>query len=183
MYEDYRHDLWLSIDGGGIIHWDRQRDSYETFKHKPEDPGSLSHNNIKCICPDGTEGLWIGTFNGLNYFSFKSRKFTHYFSEPGNPNTIPNDRIYDIKSDIDGTIWIATFGGGLCRYNKKDKKFESFHLGERNQNSINPDELTCLRFDSKNRLWIGSSTAVNIRLPNGKIIHFPNNTSPKKHKW
>ncbi|HEY4789460.1 MAG TPA: two-component regulator propeller domain-containing protein, partial [Bacteroidales bacterium] len=76
LVEDYKHNLWLSVDGFGIIHWDRTNDKFQVYRHETDDPSSLSHDNVKCICPDGHEGLWFGTFNGLNYFSFSTGKFT-----------------------------------------------------------------------------------------------------------
>lgn len=172
LYEDFHHDLWLSIEGDGIIHWNTQKNTFETFKHSAENPTSLSNDNVKCIYPDGHEGLWIGTFNGLNYLSFKTKKFTRYLAEPENPNTIPYDRIYDIKADKEGNLWIATNGGGLCKYNTKEKKFETYHSSEEKTNTINSDFLTCLTFDSKNRLWIGASSGLNLKYPNGKINRF-----------
>ncbi|HEY4785409.1 MAG TPA: response regulator, partial [Bacteroidales bacterium] len=65
-------------------------------------------------------------------------------------------------------------GGGLCKYNKKENKFETFHFSESNSNTINSDFLTCLLFDSKNRLWIGASVGLNLKYSDGKIIRFVN---------
>ncbi|MDP4239761.1 MAG: two-component regulator propeller domain-containing protein [Bacteroidota bacterium] len=180
MYEDFQHTLWLSVEGDGIIHWNPQKNSYENFKHKPEDPNSLTSDNVKCIYPDGHDGLWIGTFDGLNYYSFKTRKFTRYVADKENPHTIPYDRVYDIKSDKEGNFWIATNGGGLCKYNKADKKFVTYHFSERNPNTINSDYLTCLNFDSKDRLWIGASTGLNLKYPNGRIVRFTTNPNHKQ---
>jgi signal transduction histidine kinase/ligand-binding sensor domain-containing protein/DNA-binding response OmpR family regulator len=179
FYEDDQNNLWLSIDGGGIIFWDRKKNTFETYKHKVDDPSSLSHDNVKCIFPDKHEGLWIGTFNGLNYLSFRTKKIVRYFSQPGNPATIPNDRIYDIKADKDGNIWIATNGGGLCKYNKKESRFESRHFNGTLPNEPNSDLLTSLHFDSKGRLWIGTSLGLNVQFANGTFWHF-NRTSKNK---
>lgn len=168
MYEDEQNNIWLSTDGGGLIFWDRKKNTFESFKHS-ESESSLSHGNVKCIYPDGREGLWIGTFDGLNYFSFNTRRFTRYYSDIRNPNSLPNDRIYDIKADRNGFLWIATLGGGLCKFDKKNRKFESFHFRESDPNALNSDFLTCLYFDSKDRLWIGSSTGLTLMFPGGSF--------------
>jgi len=180
LYEDFEHNLWFCIEGEGIIHWNPQKNTYETYKHKAEDPTSISNDNVKCIYPDGHEGLWIGTFNGLNYFSFKTKKFTQYHAEAGNPNSIPSGRVYDIKSDVEGVFWIATNGGGLYSYNKLTKKIETFHVSEKNINTLYSDYLTCLSFDSRGRLWIGSSTGLNIKYPNGRITQFKATSNSKE---
>jgi ligand-binding sensor domain-containing protein len=180
LYEDFRRNIWISVEGKGIMCWNTQENSFKTYKYSAENPNSLSSDNVKCISPDGKEGLWIGTLNGLNYFSFNTNKFTRYFFEKGNPNTIPNDRVYDIESDREGNLWIATNGGGLCRYNKKEKNFETFHYILNNPNTIKTDNLTSLTLDSKNRLWIGATTGLNLRYPNGKIIRFTNINKKKE---
>ncbi len=168
IFEDFNSNLWLSIDGGGIIYWNKTNNSYEVFRHKADDPQSLGHNNIKCIYPDGKEGLWIGTFNGLNYLTLKTRKFKRY---DAGANSVPNDRIYSITQDSNQDFWIATNGGGLCRYSKKNKTFETFRSSTANT-SLLSNYLTCLLLDSKNTLWIGSSTGVCQRLSNGKFRRF-----------
>ena len=172
LFEDYHHNLWLSIDGGGIIFWDKKNNSFEYYRHKASDPYTLSHNNVKCIYPDGTKGLWIGTFNGLNYFSFATKKFTRYYYD-GN-NSIPNDRVYDIKRDVNGDLWIATNGGGLCKFNERENKFETFHSVLNDTTTINSDFLTCLYIDSNDLLWTGSSIGLNVRLKNGMFHRFVN---------
>ncbi|MDP4209011.1 MAG: two-component regulator propeller domain-containing protein [Bacteroidota bacterium] len=171
LYEDFQNDLWLGIEGEGLIHWNRKNNTYETFSHKADDPASISHDNVKSICPDGKEGLWIGTFNGLNYFSLRTRKFTRYRAQAGNPTTIPDDRVYDIKPDKQGNFWFATNGGGLCKYDKNTKLFKVFKHNDKDANSLTADFLTCLQFDSKGRLWIGASESLNMMLPNGNIVH------------
>lgn len=166
MVTDKHHNLWISTDGHGLYCLNPEGEIISQFKHNPQDPSSLSHNKIKCLMLDD-HGLWIGTINGLDYYDFGSRKIRHFFNDSANPNTIPDDRIYDIKKDDDGYIWIATYRGGLCRFDKKTNTFVRFNHQEGVDNSLSADGVTSILKDSENNLWIGTVSGLN-KKPRGQ---------------
>jgi ligand-binding sensor domain-containing protein/CheY-like chemotaxis protein/nitrogen-specific signal transduction histidine kinase/AraC-like DNA-binding protein len=163
---DKQHNLWISTDGNGLYCLNEKGEIISQFKHNPNDPATLSHNKIKCLMLDD-HGLWIGTINGLDYYDFLSRKFRHFFNEPANVNSIPDDRIYDIKKDDDGYIWIATYRGGLCRFDKKTNTFERFTSKPGVPTSLSSDGVTYIHKDAENNLWIGTVSGLN-KKPHGQ---------------
>jgi len=38
--EDASEDLWLATQGGGVVRWDRATDTFESFRHDPQNPDS-----------------------------------------------------------------------------------------------------------------------------------------------
>jgi ligand-binding sensor domain-containing protein/signal transduction histidine kinase/AraC-like DNA-binding protein len=157
---DHVDNLWVSTDGNGLYCLNKNGDMIKQFKHAPTNPNSISHNKIKCVMLD-ENGLWIGTINGLNYYDFKTEKFTHYFHDPTNNNSIPDDRIYDIKKDRDGYLWIATYRGGLCRFDKRDNSFMRFTHKDGVPQSLSTDGVTYIHQDSQKNLWVGTVSGLN----------------------
>ncbi len=73
--------------------------------------GYISNNHVEAIrqSPDGL--LWVATHRGLNLFDG-----TAWSSLDANDG-LPDERIFDIHLDADGTAWLAT-GAGLTRYRR-----------------------------------------------------------------
>jgi two-component system sensor histidine kinase ChiS len=62
------------------------------YLHDPQNPNSLSHNEVQSIYEDSSGILWIGTYGGgLNQFHREQNQFTAYQNNPNNPNSLSND--------------------------------------------------------------------------------------------
>lgn len=76
----------------------------------------FSPAGIYCLFVDTNNRLWIGT-QGDGLYLFTGGKYYHFLCDPNNPASLPNNKIYDVKSDRQGRIWIATYGGGIALAN------------------------------------------------------------------
>src|SRR5688572_161056 len=83
------------------------------FEHH-ETSNGLSQSNVSCILQDSRGFMWFGTRDGLNRYD--GYKFTVYRNDPRNPHSLSNNFIRGIAESRNGDLWIATLGGGLCRY-------------------------------------------------------------------
>ncbi|MCG1036523.1 two-component regulator propeller domain-containing protein [Polaribacter sargassicola] len=88
----------------------------------------LSNNSVRDIENDINGGLWIATWDGLNYFD--GYKFTIFKNDIDNKNTIAGNFITKIKRDIKGRIWIITEDKKISRY-IGNKKFKNFTFKEK----------------------------------------------------
>lgn len=79
-------------------------------------PGSLSYYSIHVLYKDNTNGLWVGTWSGLNYYN--ELRNQHYYIKPREFSGIVGMG----KEDSSGNIWFATEGAGLMKYDPKTKK-------------------------------------------------------------
>ena len=60
--------------------------------------------------PDGY--LWVGTYDGLARFD--GARFVTF--DPANTPALSQPRVQDLFLDVQGTLWINTFRGGLTSY-------------------------------------------------------------------
>jgi signal transduction histidine kinase/ligand-binding sensor domain-containing protein len=100
--------------------------------------------------------VWIPADpNGLFKYLPETGGFINYRHDPDNPNSISSDRVRDILEDIDGNLWITTFGGGLNILNDADQKtFEHVRHDPGNENSVFSDSLNTMMMDRKGKIWI-----------------------------
>jgi diguanylate cyclase (GGDEF)-like protein len=104
--------LWFGGGGAGLIRYGPAKGEIKTLSHDPDDPHSLSDNNVRSLyeSPDGT--LWVGTQNGLDRMSAEDRRagrnrFALYTRSEG----LPNNTVYGILPDRDSHLWLSTNRG------------------------------------------------------------------------
>lgn len=62
----------------------------------------------------------------------------------------------DVITDADGSVWMATYGGGMCIFNPSTGKFTTYKNDPANPKSISSNFIHCLHKDSKGTMWIGT---------------------------
>src|SRR5690606_23377192 len=76
---------------------------------------------IRRIIQDKKGFLWFGTLNGLNRFD--GTQFRVYKSEPGNLNSLSNNRIHLLTEDSLEYLWLGTFDNKIHRFDPRTEKF------------------------------------------------------------
>lgn len=99
--------------------------------------------------------IYIGTDEGL--FLYHKRK--------KNISKLPCKEIEDkiilaALRQNSSYLWIATEGYGLYRYDLSKK--ETIHYAPDSRNYLSSNYVRCLTLDSRERLWVGTFTALNI---------------------
>ncbi|HYG49254.1 MAG TPA: two-component regulator propeller domain-containing protein, partial [Flavobacteriales bacterium] len=111
--------IWIAT-GAGINMYDGY--DFKSFRHKPNDPGSLSANEITFVFPDSKNNLWIGTrYNGVNRMDLKTHKITRLKSDEKGNGNYNAAGAFCILEDKNGFIYIGG-NNGLNIYNPSTKK-------------------------------------------------------------
>lgn len=156
LYQDSNRTLWIG-SFNGLYAFDIDSKAFvKHYTHDPEDPQSLSSNQVLSIYEDQQGDFWVGTSGGgLNLFDRQSGLFKRYDLEDG----LPDMSVSGIVDDLQGHIWLSTFRG-LARFDKQSQEFTAYEkrdglLGNQyNRNS--PSRLTTgeLAFGSTRGLTI-----------------------------
>ena len=125
IFQDVNGLFWLGT-ANGLIRFDPNSETFNTFQNHPDQPSSLSNNHIKSILADPVQPeqyLWIGTSGGLNKFDYKAGTFEHYMVRDG----LPNEVVYGLLPDDDGNLWLST-NRGISRFNPQASTFRNFDV-------------------------------------------------------
>lgn len=128
IIEDSIGNLWIGTEGGGINILDKKTGTFIYLTHNPNNPKSVSTNNIKAIIKTKKGNFWIGTHDGgLNFLNPQKEPFNFikYKSNPKDSLSLSNNRIISLFEDAYANIWIGTSGGGLNLFQSKKNSFKS----------------------------------------------------------
>ena len=131
----------------------------------------LSISNVQSIVQDSRGFMWFGTTDGLN--KYDGYRFTVYKNDPADSNSLTNNYLRSIAKSKNGDLWVATLGGGVCRYNHNKEHFERYRHNPKNINSITDDNVNAVLEDEEGNVWIGTSTGLDmLEQKTKKFVHF-----------
>jgi len=154
--------LWVGFDEG-FDEIDEQTETVRRFRHDPEDARSLSPGAVLALCGDGRGRIWAGTDeSGLDCYDPRSGRIDHFVSDPANPATLSNNRIYAIHLDRrnPGVLWIGTHRG-LNRLDTRTRQFTRFLHDAADASSLSGNIVTSLGEGESGFLWVGTRSGLN----------------------
>lgn len=149
-----RGELWIGA-AEGLARFDPRSLAVTAYRHRPDDPASLSGHAVEAIAfgRDGT--LWVGTDSGLNAFDPERGTAVRVLREAGRDDSLPNDWVPDLLVDSGGRLWVGTQGGAalLTGWDGKTARFAA--VAPRLGKPAAPVEA--LIEDSRGWIWLGPS--------------------------
>jgi len=124
-----------------------------SFNHISKEDG-LSDDLIFSIFQDSEGYIWIGTSNGLNRYD--GYHFKTFLNDPDDPGSISHNVITGICEDKKDNLWLATYGGGISRFNRRTNSFRNFRSIWGKEDNNSSKIVNHISSDSKNRLWIAT---------------------------
>lgn len=103
--------------------------------------------------------LWLSVFSPALAQSYNFRQLS-------NSEGLSQSQVLCITQDKRGFLWIGTAGGGLNRFDGQQFKNYTTYDG------LPDDNIWAVFCDSKNRIWLGTSTGLAM-MENGKFRTFP----------
>ncbi|MEW6194463.1 MAG: two-component regulator propeller domain-containing protein [Bacteroidota bacterium] len=108
----------------------------------------LSNNSVNCVIQTADGYLWIATKDGLNRFD--GNNFKVFKHNPNDSLSLPENYIMYLYESKDKTLWVGTWGRGLCKYNPT---YESFEKLEKSSNSY----IQFIDEDKEGNILVGSA--------------------------
>ena len=118
-----------------------------------ERPTFCKEKEIMSVKVDTQGDLWISPYGkGLDRYIDGGRKQKHY--DVSNSD-LTNNVILDIE-ERDGSLWLATDGGGISILNLKDETFSNIRYTPGNIYSFPYSSVFCLYKDRDDNMWAGT---------------------------
>ena len=116
LYYDEDRTLWIGTKGGGILrikNYSPSNTSPASFDRISAANSTLTDNAVYCFAPGSRNNLWIGTENGINFYSYKSRQLKEFPLQTDDGKKVKY--VHSIHELNDTTLWICTVGEGIVK--------------------------------------------------------------------
>ena len=151
----------------GLCRYERDADNFKWYF------GIGSMTTVNSLTEDKNGCVWVATANhGLfrqNAPGGDFRNYTFTLKQPAHAPTtgqkaeekgvmsIPSNDVSTVFCDHDGTVWVATTGGGLCRYRPDVDGFEPFAAAI---STLQQQQVYFIVEDQQHCLWLGMETGM-----------------------
>ena len=110
--------VWVGMGAAGFGRFNIQTGDGFAYQSGPEDPETLSSDDVTSVYEDPQGNFWLGTFGaGINFFDRKTGKVKRFTADDGLP---ASNTVWGILPGPDRHLWISTESGGLFRYSLAD---------------------------------------------------------------
>jgi len=129
--------------------------------------------------PDGS-ALWIGTNKGLVRKDLVHHTEKIWSIDNPQGSGWAHDTIGNMCGDENGILWIATLGGGLCRFDPVANKATYYSYNKNNPDGINSNRARNLLIDHNHNIWVGTwgQGLDMLDVKTQKFIHYMHGKDP-----
>lgn len=165
--------VWVGTQAEGLNRFDPETGQWTHYRHDLDDPHSLGFDHILSLYEDKSGVLWVGTFGGgldrLDENAPGEATFDHFQHDPEDPSSLSHNHIASIHQDRSGTLWVATFGGGLNQLvpdgaegsgpemaGERHAAFVRYQHDPTDLHSLSYDTVVSIFEDRVGMLWVGT---------------------------
>ncbi len=142
--------IWVGTQGGGIARV-KNGNLLPPLNYNLSEGNGLMGSFVEDIIEDTkTGGMWIATLNGLIYYN--NGKFTSYQKSIGDPQSLSDNRVFCLKEDDNGRLWVGTQNG--LNLHLGDGKFQHFTHNPNDPSSIGGNFVHDIVEDGKGNIWL-----------------------------
>ena len=150
-------NLWAGTYNHGLLRLDRRTGKFQTYRHNPADPYSLSNDVVTRLLVDHNGTLWVATNDGLNRFNAATGRFTVYMPDP-------QRKIVDyleLVEDRKGALWLGTDSSGLHRFDPATGQFTSYEHDMDHPGTLSDNRVNSVHFDRSGTMWVGTQNGLD----------------------
>ncbi len=166
LYEDRAGALLVGLENRGLIVISPDRRSARSYGRTLGDERVLADDDVQAIVEDREGFLWVGGVRGLTRMDRRTGAVIRYHGEAGSGNAIGVDFVTNIFEDSHGTIWVATKGGGLARYDRRTDRFTTMGT----QDGLPHSFVYGILEDARGYLWLSTDDGIAMLDPRTNMI-------------
>jgi diguanylate cyclase (GGDEF)-like protein len=180
--EDRAGDMWISTRTAGLLRWDRESQSFQSYRHRPEDAHSLNSDAINATMRDRSGSLWVGTLtDGVSRANLGYHGFERYVPRDVDPDWVRSSNFVRSLGAAGTQLWLG-LDDGLALFDPATRKLvKTWRAHPRQPGALSSNVIYSIyQSPQDGPLWIGTSEGLNrLDRPDGqfKVIHFGSHTT------
>ncbi|HLW06191.1 MAG TPA: two-component regulator propeller domain-containing protein [Marinilabiliaceae bacterium] len=164
LEEDAQGVIWVGTYGNGINRVITQKDGHRSFQRITTANSELSSDLVRNILSDCKGRLWVATGYGLNLIETIPKPnepvLVRTFFSGYDENSMSLNDIIHLYEDSHGTIWLATFGGGVNRLDSLSQTKAIFSRFNQ-MSGISNNVVYSILEDAYGYMWFGTENGLS----------------------
>lgn len=152
---DRAGDFWVGSWEHGLFWFDENFNIRKRFVKDRTKHESIVSNSVNKLHVDAHNALWIAhRNNGVSMLSLDVPLFQKLDTDPSGIPFLEDLDAQAFDKDRKGTIWIATRGQGLWRYNPRNGTVKQYKVDSKN--GLTTNYLLSIHICEDDQIWIGT---------------------------
>lgn len=151
--------IWFGTNLGGISIYDPQTSNFTRFianPDQPNNPETISNNDIRAIFEDDNGDMWIGSYGGmLDRYDNEEGRF--YLYDINANSNLYASVVQDIYQDSEERLWLATRGGGLKQFIRDTNQVITYSESDGLPSNI----VHAIEEDAEGNLWLSTNNGIS----------------------
>ncbi len=114
----------------------------------------LAQSSVMDVVQDQRGYVWFATENGIDRFD--GIRFRNYRLERGQAGSLASNFARDLEVAPDGSLWVATDGGGVSRWDPETDRFLTWRYDPEDPESLSSDRVRTIKAAADGTIWIGT---------------------------
>jgi signal transduction histidine kinase/ligand-binding sensor domain-containing protein len=155
--------IWLGTTHG-LYNWQKRTDSFIFVRINKNKEKNL---NIGSVIIDKEGMVWCAAYSnlspGLYCYNPKSKETSHFSNNKKDSNSLSFNNVSKLLEDHLGNIWVGTYGGGICCFNRQSRNFTRYPYLENNgsikqsHGALDDKSVLSICEDKNGTLWVGTN--------------------------
>lgn len=175
LLKDKNNNIWIGYWGFGVSRVNTKNGEYKNWMNNPDNPKSLSNNDVWVIKEDSFGRIWLGTQGGgLNLFEEAEEIIFHHWGlEEKEQDGLSSNNIYSIceaqyisSNNNETILWLGT-SNGLNKFIIKNKinniyNFEIDVVQYSIKDGLPDNYIKSITEDINGNLWLGTGQGLSL---------------------
>ena len=150
--------VWVGTKANGVVWLDPQNNSLHRITNNLISIKNTKQVRIKSITQPVESEIWLGSFgDGVYVLDSKNGQLIKHFQHDSSvASSINFNHIGELWHGEDGQVWIATWGGGLNRYNPANAAFRVIRQSPNRKVALKHPDVSSILELNNGDIWLGS---------------------------
>lgn len=155
IFESARKELWIGTRMDGLYRKLPTDIRPVKVPYQPGSPEGISSEQIRNFVEDDEGNIWFGTFDGLHKYDASTHRYS-LIQIPRYIGGLNHPSVFALYKDVQGTIWIGSYFGGVNYFSPRRESFMHYDYGENVSSQVYYSYIGDLAMDCDGNLWFGT---------------------------